>query len=206
MTSFSDLLKCHCDICKETNNICETDGYCFTSVQRDNGEIIFSYRYEIGTKISTSYVLHRYWLENSIWERLHKAVYAYDGDYFLKNVLTIGFGHSFWQIRHQSPLIRPFLSWLNFTVDRFLFADVLICLRVFRLGASFGVMTAPTVDPLPGLWPNMVVTAAVKRTISVIMICVQQFGITVRWKILKHMQVGACIIRFCIMLLLACDY
>uniref|UniRef100_A0A1B0GA96 receptor protein serine/threonine kinase n=1 Tax=Glossina morsitans morsitans TaxID=37546 RepID=A0A1B0GA96_GLOMM len=38
------LLKCHCDICKETNNICETDGYCFTSVERDKGEIIFSYR------------------------------------------------------------------------------------------------------------------------------------------------------------------
>ncbi|KAL9913636.1 TGF-beta receptor type-1 isoform X1 [Glossina fuscipes] len=38
------LLKCHCDICKESNNICETDGYCFTSVERDKGEIIFSYR------------------------------------------------------------------------------------------------------------------------------------------------------------------
>uniref|UniRef100_A0A1A9W2G1 receptor protein serine/threonine kinase n=1 Tax=Glossina brevipalpis TaxID=37001 RepID=A0A1A9W2G1_9MUSC len=43
-TSRYPLLKCHCDICKETNNICETDGYCFTSVERDKGEIIFSYR------------------------------------------------------------------------------------------------------------------------------------------------------------------
>ncbi|KAH8277733.1 hypothetical protein KR018_004422 [Drosophila ironensis] len=39
------LIKCHCDICKESNNICETDGYCFTSVEKsaDRG-IIFSYR------------------------------------------------------------------------------------------------------------------------------------------------------------------
>ncbi|XP_075165392.1 TGF-beta receptor type-1-like isoform X2 [Haematobia irritans] len=38
-------LKCHCDICKDSNNICETDGYCFTSVQKEaSGNTIFSYR------------------------------------------------------------------------------------------------------------------------------------------------------------------
>ncbi|KAH8369701.1 hypothetical protein KR093_000642, partial [Drosophila rubida] len=38
-------IKCHCDICKETNHICETDGYCFTSVEKDNdNKIIFSFR------------------------------------------------------------------------------------------------------------------------------------------------------------------
>ncbi|XP_030558334.1 TGF-beta receptor type-1 isoform X3 [Drosophila novamexicana] len=38
-------IKCHCDICKETNHICETDGYCFTSVEKDtDGKIIFSFR------------------------------------------------------------------------------------------------------------------------------------------------------------------
>ncbi|XP_014091509.1 TGF-beta receptor type-1 isoform X3 [Bactrocera oleae] len=37
-------LKCHCDICKDTNFICETDGYCFTSVVKDEDETIFSYR------------------------------------------------------------------------------------------------------------------------------------------------------------------
>ncbi|KAM8712906.1 hypothetical protein ACLKA7_013265 [Drosophila subpalustris] len=38
-------IKCHCDICKETNHICETDGYCFTSVEKDvNNQIIFSFR------------------------------------------------------------------------------------------------------------------------------------------------------------------
>ncbi|XP_004535871.1 TGF-beta receptor type-1 isoform X3 [Ceratitis capitata] len=37
-------LKCHCDICKDTNFICETDGYCFTSVVKDEDKIIFSYR------------------------------------------------------------------------------------------------------------------------------------------------------------------
>ncbi|XP_013116288.1 TGF-beta receptor type-1 isoform X3 [Stomoxys calcitrans] len=37
-------LKCHCDICKDSNNICETDGYCFTSVQKEaSGNTIFSY-------------------------------------------------------------------------------------------------------------------------------------------------------------------
>ncbi|XP_016989756.1 TGF-beta receptor type-1 isoform X2 [Drosophila rhopaloa] len=38
-------IKCHCDTCKEANNICETDGYCFTSVEKNaDGSIIFSYR------------------------------------------------------------------------------------------------------------------------------------------------------------------
>ncbi|XP_046810198.1 TGF-beta receptor type-1 isoform X1 [Lucilia cuprina] len=38
-------LKCHCDICKDNNYICETDGYCFTSVQKEtSGALIFSYR------------------------------------------------------------------------------------------------------------------------------------------------------------------
>ncbi|TMW54720.1 hypothetical protein DOY81_000251 [Sarcophaga bullata] len=37
-------LKCHCDICKDNNNICETDGYCFTSVEKEkSGSLIFSY-------------------------------------------------------------------------------------------------------------------------------------------------------------------
>ncbi|XP_034653805.1 TGF-beta receptor type-1 isoform X3 [Drosophila subobscura] len=38
-------VKCHCDICKETNHICETDGYCFTSVEKNaDNKIIFSFR------------------------------------------------------------------------------------------------------------------------------------------------------------------
>ncbi|KAH8401785.1 hypothetical protein KR009_007844 [Drosophila setifemur] len=38
------LIKCHCDICKDSNNICETDGYCFTSVEKlANDSILFSY-------------------------------------------------------------------------------------------------------------------------------------------------------------------
>ncbi|XP_023168241.2 TGF-beta receptor type-1 isoform X1 [Drosophila hydei] len=38
-------IKCHCDICKDTNHICETDGYCFTSVEKDtDSKITFSFR------------------------------------------------------------------------------------------------------------------------------------------------------------------
>ncbi|XP_016958412.1 TGF-beta receptor type-1 isoform X2 [Drosophila biarmipes] len=38
-------IKCHCDICKDSNNICETDGYCFTSVEKNaDGSVEFSYR------------------------------------------------------------------------------------------------------------------------------------------------------------------
>ncbi|XP_043642497.1 TGF-beta receptor type-1 isoform X2 [Drosophila teissieri] len=37
-------IKCHCDTCKESNNICETDGFCFTSVEKSpEGSITFSY-------------------------------------------------------------------------------------------------------------------------------------------------------------------
>uniref|UniRef100_A0A336M3U3 receptor protein serine/threonine kinase n=1 Tax=Culicoides sonorensis TaxID=179676 RepID=A0A336M3U3_CULSO len=37
-------LKCHCDVCKETNNICETTGYCFTSKTIKDGQEILQYR------------------------------------------------------------------------------------------------------------------------------------------------------------------
>ncbi|XP_049281438.1 TGF-beta receptor type-1 isoform X1 [Anopheles funestus] len=39
------LLKCHCDICKDENFVCETDGLCFTSLTREaNGSLKYSYR------------------------------------------------------------------------------------------------------------------------------------------------------------------
>ncbi|XP_014203288.1 TGF-beta receptor type-1 isoform X4 [Copidosoma floridanum] len=37
-------LKCHCDICSETNNTCETDGYCFASTSLDKDVITYAYR------------------------------------------------------------------------------------------------------------------------------------------------------------------
>lgn len=38
------LLKCHCDICKDDNFTCETDGLCFTSVELDRGQLVYSFR------------------------------------------------------------------------------------------------------------------------------------------------------------------
>lgn len=38
-------LKCHCDICSESNNTCETDGYCFASTSLDKDGITYAYRY-----------------------------------------------------------------------------------------------------------------------------------------------------------------
>jgi hypothetical protein len=39
-------LLCHCDICANTNDTCDTDGYCFasTSLQEDTGVVTYSYR------------------------------------------------------------------------------------------------------------------------------------------------------------------
>ncbi|CAH1105357.1 unnamed protein product [Psylliodes chrysocephalus] len=37
-------LKCKCDICKDTNYTCETDGYCFTSTYLKDGIVKYSYR------------------------------------------------------------------------------------------------------------------------------------------------------------------
>lgn len=42
--SQSKMLKCHCDICKEDNYVCETTGLCFTSIALENGKIIHSFR------------------------------------------------------------------------------------------------------------------------------------------------------------------
>ncbi|XP_058453206.1 TGF-beta receptor type-1 isoform X1 [Malaya genurostris] len=38
------LLKCHCDICKDLNYVCETDGLCFTSLSLEHGVYKYSYR------------------------------------------------------------------------------------------------------------------------------------------------------------------
>ncbi|XP_021711903.1 uncharacterized protein LOC5572070 [Aedes aegypti] len=40
------LLKCHCDICKDQNYVCETDGLCFTSLSLEHGVYKYSYRYD----------------------------------------------------------------------------------------------------------------------------------------------------------------
>lgn len=39
-------LKCHCDICLNNNFTCETDGYCFTSVEliKNTGEVKYAFR------------------------------------------------------------------------------------------------------------------------------------------------------------------
>ncbi|KAG7203493.1 hypothetical protein KM043_013553 [Ampulex compressa] len=37
-------LKCHCDICTETNHTCETDGYCFASTSLENDVITHARR------------------------------------------------------------------------------------------------------------------------------------------------------------------
>ncbi|XP_076748584.1 TGF-beta receptor type-1 babo isoform X4 [Xylocopa sonorina] len=37
-------LKCHCDICTDTNHTCETDGYCFASTSLENDGITYARR------------------------------------------------------------------------------------------------------------------------------------------------------------------
>lgn len=39
-------LYCKCDLCKDENYTCYTDGYCFTSVQRkkNSDKLIYNYR------------------------------------------------------------------------------------------------------------------------------------------------------------------
>lgn len=37
-------LKCHCDVCVDDNYTCITDGMCFTSIQIEKGQPIYSYR------------------------------------------------------------------------------------------------------------------------------------------------------------------
>lgn len=41
---FTGKIKCHCDICKDDNLTCETDGLCFTSVELRDGKPSYSYR------------------------------------------------------------------------------------------------------------------------------------------------------------------
>ncbi|XP_052892295.1 TGF-beta receptor type-1 [Anopheles moucheti] len=54
------LLKCHCDICKDENFVCETDGLCFTSLTREaNGTLKYSYscktkKYDLADRLPLS--------------------------------------------------------------------------------------------------------------------------------------------------------
>uniref|UniRef100_A0A8D8BXT0 Serine/threonine-protein kinase receptor n=1 Tax=Culex pipiens TaxID=7175 RepID=A0A8D8BXT0_CULPI len=53
------LLKCHCDICKDQNYVCETDGLCFTSLSLEHGTYKYSYscqpkKYELADRLPLS--------------------------------------------------------------------------------------------------------------------------------------------------------
>uniref|UniRef100_A0AAG5D911 Serine/threonine-protein kinase receptor n=1 Tax=Anopheles atroparvus TaxID=41427 RepID=A0AAG5D911_ANOAO len=54
------LLKCHCDICKDENYVCETDGLCFTSVTKEaDGKHKYSYsckpkKYDLADRLPMS--------------------------------------------------------------------------------------------------------------------------------------------------------
>ncbi|XP_058453209.1 TGF-beta receptor type-1 isoform X2 [Malaya genurostris] len=53
------LLKCHCDICKDLNYVCETDGLCFTSLSLEHGVYKYSYscqpkKYELADRLPLS--------------------------------------------------------------------------------------------------------------------------------------------------------
>ncbi|XP_062716628.1 TGF-beta receptor type-1, partial [Aedes albopictus] len=53
------LLKCHCDICKDQNYVCETDGLCFTSLSLEHGVYKYSYscqpkKYELADRLPLS--------------------------------------------------------------------------------------------------------------------------------------------------------
>ncbi|XP_049534540.1 TGF-beta receptor type-1-like isoform X1 [Anopheles darlingi] len=54
------LLKCHCDICKDENYVCETDGVCFTSLTREaDGSLKYSYsckpkKYDLADRLPLS--------------------------------------------------------------------------------------------------------------------------------------------------------
>ncbi|XP_041779160.1 TGF-beta receptor type-1 isoform X2 [Anopheles merus] len=54
------LLKCHCDICKDENFVCETDGLCFTSLTREaDGTLKYSYscktrKYDLADRLPLS--------------------------------------------------------------------------------------------------------------------------------------------------------
>ncbi|KAL1379456.1 hypothetical protein pipiens_000490, partial [Culex pipiens pipiens] len=54
-----ELLKCHCDICKDQNYVCETDGLCFTSLSLEHGTYKYSYscqpkKYELADRLPLS--------------------------------------------------------------------------------------------------------------------------------------------------------
>ncbi|XP_055643189.1 TGF-beta receptor type-1 [Toxorhynchites rutilus septentrionalis] len=66
------LLKCHCDICKDQNYVCETDGLCFTSLSYEQGAYKYQYRC-IERRILTP-------PENPIWCREKYAESAGGGD------------------------------------------------------------------------------------------------------------------------------
>ncbi|KAJ6643288.1 TGF-beta receptor type-1 [Pseudolycoriella hygida] len=42
-TEMKRKIKCHCDVCKDDNLTCETDGLCFTSVELRNNKPLYSY-------------------------------------------------------------------------------------------------------------------------------------------------------------------
>ncbi|XP_029405390.2 TGF-beta receptor type-1 isoform X2 [Bactrocera dorsalis] len=116
-------LKCHCDICKDTNFICETDGYCFTSVVKDEDKIIFSYRC-----LEKKYDLQREPLE-CLTSREKKNVYIVkccSDDFCNKDeLLKLSFGTEFLP---EEPLNAWVLVVIIFGATLFICLSVLLSL------------------------------------------------------------------------------
>ncbi|XP_033226739.1 TGF-beta receptor type-1 isoform X3 [Belonocnema kinseyi] len=69
-------LKCHCDICTESNHTCVTDGYCFASTSLDHDVITHAYRCYNRTRFfATS--------EYSIWCKTNETLHGPDGNEYV---------------------------------------------------------------------------------------------------------------------------
>ncbi|XP_054739693.1 TGF-beta receptor type-1 isoform X2 [Anastrepha obliqua] len=116
-------LKCHCDICKDNNYICETDGYCFTSVVKDEDQIIFSYRC-----LEKKYDLQREPLE-CLTSREKEKVYKIkccSKDFCNKDeILRVSFGTDFLP---EEPLNKWVLVAIIFGATLFICLSVLMSL------------------------------------------------------------------------------
>ncbi|XP_043478466.1 TGF-beta receptor type-1 isoform X1 [Leptopilina heterotoma] len=73
---FINGLKCHCDICTESNHTCITDGYCFASTTLDHDGVTHAYRCYNKTRFFPS-------SEYSIWCKTNETLRGPEGNEYV---------------------------------------------------------------------------------------------------------------------------
>ncbi|XP_049534545.1 TGF-beta receptor type-1-like isoform X2 [Anopheles darlingi] len=120
------LLKCHCDICKDENYVCETDGVCFTSLTREaDGSLKYSYSCLEKKELLLKH--DPYWCRQKITNERHSMGCCEDSDFCNREIV-------FSYLEAPAEDKGNVMSMLMFVVPLCVLAAVIVFVATFFIG------------------------------------------------------------------------